>query len=300
MKRFILFLIVFTIVASSFILPVSAADYFVPFSSFPYAEALPYGSGTFILEVKYSQSSTQIYWYRFYLPSGSYCILYKQGKHGSYPGVCVAVARPEPVDATVYYQYYTINPSTGAYTFISDPMVNSWQEDAGYYDINLSSSITNSTFVAYTSAPVLFIDNNTTFRSTIKQYPSAAMEMATQVVNAIDNAASQVSDEISNAGSAINSELSRNHDEIMNAGSDVPTLDTDNNWMNDSLTKVNSWLDDLSDFEQQMSRNRVDNAQNMSKAGNFLSDFFGGLPAAVIAAMALCLVIIVVIKIVGR
>ena len=96
------------------------------------------------------------------------------------------------------------------------------------------------------------------------------------------------------------SQRSAEHSEILNIGNDGSTLDTDNGWMDDSLSKVNGWLDDLSGFESQMSANRADNAENMQEAGYFLSDFFNSVPAALIASMALCLVVIVVVKIVGR
>lgn len=88
--------------------------------------------------------------------------------------------------------------------------------------------------------------------------------------------------------------------EIINAGSDLPELSTDNDWMNEALTKVNGWLDALDDFNDQMDDNLADNEENMQNASDFINGFFDILPSGVIAALSLILVIIVVVKIVGR
>lgn len=300
MKHFFISFLCFLLIFCCCFVPASATDYFTPFSAFPYAEALPYGSGTLVFEFKYSQDSYNSVWYRFYLPPGSYLVLYKRGQYGGVSNACVAVYRPSPDESLVYYQYWAVSLSTGQMSTVSDVRTDRNQDSSGYYLTVLDSSIRNSDFVCYSSAPAIFLNDTVTFNSQLKVYPTSAQQMGSEVVSAVDGAASQISDELSKNASQISGELSQNHSEIMNAGQDQSTLDTDNNWMNDSLTKVNGWLDDLSDFEQQMSRNRVDNSVNMSKAGSFLSDFFGGLPTAIIAAMGLCLVMIVVIKIVGR
>ena len=91
-----------------------------------------------------------------------------------------------------------------------------------------------------------------------------------------------------------------NVDRILNAGSDMPVLDTDNNWMNDSLTKVNGWLTEIGAFESQMEAAQVENSENMAQASTFINGFFGVVPTAIIAGLTLLLVIIVVVKLVGR
>lgn len=88
--------------------------------------------------------------------------------------------------------------------------------------------------------------------------------------------------------------------DIINAGSDMPELNTDNNWMNDSLTKVNGWLTEIGEFESQMRAAEVENSENMAQASQFVNGFFGVVPSAIIAGLTLLLVIIVVVKLVGR
>lgn len=89
-------------------------------------------------------------------------------------------------------------------------------------------------------------------------------------------------------------------DRIINAGSDMPELDTDNNWMNDSLTKVNGWLTEIGAFESQMKAAEAENSENMAQASQFVNGFFNVVPSAIIAGLTLLLVIIVVVKLVGR
>lgn len=87
---------------------------------------------------------------------------------------------------------------------------------------------------------------------------------------------------------------------IISAGDDLPTLDTVNDWMNDALTKVNGWLDSLDDFNDQMDDNLSENEENLENASSFINGFFDIVPAGIVAALALVLVMIVVVKVVGR
>lgn len=105
---------------------------------------------------------------------------------------------------------------------------------------------------------------------------------------------------INQAASRVEAAVSQGVSEIIGAGSDMPTLNTDNEWMNDSLTKVNGWLSELNDFEKQMDDAAADNAQNMEQAKSFISGFFGVVPAPIIAALTLILVVLVAVKLVGR
>lgn len=88
--------------------------------------------------------------------------------------------------------------------------------------------------------------------------------------------------------------------EIISAGEDLPTLDTANDWMNEALTKVNGWLDSLDDFNDQMDDNLAENEGNLANASSFINGFFDIVPAGIVAALALVLVMIVVVKVVGR
>lgn len=80
----------------------------------------------------------------------------------------------------------------------------------------------------------------------------------------------------------------------------MPTLDTNNDWMNDSLTKVNEWVSSLEAFEEQMDAAEEENSENMAQAKTFLSSFFSKIPKGIIAVLTLALVMIVTVKVVGR
>ncbi len=110
-----------------------------------------------------------------------------------------------------------------------------------------------------------------------------------EILGGIDSASDEI---VSGINSAV--------DEIISGANDVPTLDTDNGWMNDSLTKINGWLEDLKVFEEQMKENEIENAENMEQAKNFLSRFFDILPAPIVVAFIMFLVVIVAVKVVGR
>lgn len=88
--------------------------------------------------------------------------------------------------------------------------------------------------------------------------------------------------------------------EIINVGSDLPELSTALDWMDEALTKVNGWLDSLDDFNDQMDDNLAENEENMNNASNFIKGFFNVVPSALIAVFSLILVMIVVVKVVGR
>lgn len=110
----------------------------------------------------------------------------------------------------------------------------------------------------------------------------------------------KVNDSINKGFSSVNQAITDAVDDLINAGSDMPTLDTNNDWMNDSLTKVNEWVSQLEAFEQQMNAAQEENSSNMAQAKTFLNGFFEVVPGGVIAALTLFLVMIVVVKVVGR
>lgn len=110
----------------------------------------------------------------------------------------------------------------------------------------------------------------------------------------------KVNDSINKGFSSVNQAITDAVDGLLNAGSDMPTLDTNNDWMNDSLTKVNQWVSQLEAFEEQMNDAQEENSSNMAQAKTFLNGFFEVVPGGVIAALTLFLVMIVVVKVVGR
>lgn len=110
----------------------------------------------------------------------------------------------------------------------------------------------------------------------------------------------KVNDSVNQGVTKIQQAIDNAANNILNAGSDMPSLDTDNEWMNDSLTKVNEWLSTLEEFDKQMDAAEEENAENMAQAKTFLTSFFSKIPKGIIAALTLALVMIVAVKAVGR
>lgn len=88
--------------------------------------------------------------------------------------------------------------------------------------------------------------------------------------------------------------------QIIEAGKEMSGLDTDNNWLTEAITKLNGWLDSLDQFDSQMDENLQENQSNMEQAKTFINGFFGVMPKALVAIMSLVLVVLVVVKIIGR
>lgn len=129
-----------------------------------------------------------------------------------------------------------------------------------------------------------------------RSYPTSG-----DIANAENNKNNQqVIQHINEGVTGIVNALSQNADAIINAGSDIPSLNTDNEWMNDSLTKMNEWLSQMNDFKQQMDDSAEENASNMAQAKSFLTGLFDVIPPSIIAVLTLFLVMIVVVKVVGR
>ena len=91
-----------------------------------------------------------------------------------------------------------------------------------------------------------------------------------------------------------------NVDRILNAGSDSPPLNTEQNGLTEVISNLNNWVSQLGEFEKQMSENEVENSENMAQAKTFINGFFGVVPKALIACFSLFLVMVVVVKLVGR
>ena len=88
--------------------------------------------------------------------------------------------------------------------------------------------------------------------------------------------------------------------QIIEAGKEMSGLDTDNNWLTEAITKLNGWLDSLDQFDSQMDENLQENQSNMQQAKTFINGFFGVMPKTLVAILSLVLVVLVVVKIIGR
>ncbi len=87
---------------------------------------------------------------------------------------------------------------------------------------------------------------------------------------------------------------------ILNAGKDKPTLQTPNDSIDSAFGDVSGWFGDIDGFGNQLEQNRQENQQNLAQAGNIISGFFSICPPRIIIALALCAIMIVVAKVIGR
>lgn len=142
------------------------------------------------------------------------------------------------------------------------------------------------------------------------RYPSSSdlQSMRDDVINdslgdikdSIDNGVNDIIDSVTVIAGEIKDAINEGVSDILNAGSEIPSVDTNNDWMKDSVTKVNEWLNQLEAFEKQMEQNAEQNSENMNDARNFIAAFFEAIPSGLVAVLSLGLVMIVVVKIVGR
>lgn len=196
--------------------------------------------------------------------------------------------------------------SAGSYTgavFGSDPCYYGGRDFNAILNAGLASSIPSDQFVRYTQRYWIV--------ASTKSYPTSDVISSSNISNAIDEGNEKIINQlkeesqkqitaINNLGNKIENAITEAVDDIINAGSDMPTLNTDNEWMNDSLTKVNEWLSQLEGFEQQMQDAEAENSENMAEAKSFINGFFGAVPTPIISVLTLILVIIVAVKVVGR
>lgn len=173
-------------------------------------------------------------------------------------------------DALDFKDIWVVKPTYRSYptTALRDEMMNAELKDS--ID-NLNTSM-NSGFDSIVE------NNNTNTQAIQDSVKSAAEEISVNVGYNISNM----------------------RDSLLNAGGDIEGIDTDTSWMDDSVTKINEWLSELQDFEKQLSQNEVENSENMQQASYFLNGFFDNIPTVITAVCGLCLVMIVVVKVVGR
>lgn len=109
-----------------------------------------------------------------------------------------------------------------------------------------------------------------------------------------------INDGVSDVNQHVDEAVSKGVDDLNNAGSDEPPLDTDISAFQSAIDTMNGWLAQLDEFA-----NTIDTAgqtahEYISQGSDLITGFLGVAPAAVIALVAFGVVFIVVRKIVGR
>lgn len=87
-------------------------------------------------------------------------------------------------------------------------------------------------------------------------------------------------------------------DDIINAGSDAPTLSLPDS--SEIFDSINGWASELDEFADSLDENKAENQENLKNAGELIKGFFGSMKGGMVAALSLCLVFLVVIKVIGR
>lgn len=299
--------------------PAFAVDYFVPSVQFPTSADLPFGYNCIVVDFTCQYVDRTRGFWRFFAPSGTQFMVQHVSSHYEIDFV-FSTGNAQSQTNSIWVQAYNEgNQPSGSLDVVHAVYDSSTQAEIAHFE---SSSVATRYFQLFSNYSA-YSDNGVSYiNSELKLYPSGQNQIVSRVNENVDRAVTSLNAEEQSRHQQEMTQASQNHaedisqrsrqhaedisqrsaehSEILNIGNDGSTLDTDNGWMDDSLSKVNGWLDDLSGFESQMSANRADNAENMQEAGYFLSDFFNSVPAALIASMALCLVVIVVVKIVGR
>ncbi len=152
---------------------------------------------------------------------------------------------------------------------------------------------------------------NDELKSSIDNLGDAIDEGVTQIQGSINDASAdiqgsinenseEIKEEIFYAAANVGTVISDGVDEIIDAGGNLPDIDTDTTWMDESLSQMNDWLSQLESFEEQMKQSEEENSENMAQASAFINGFFESIPSLLKAACAALLVAIVVVKIIGR
>lgn len=288
-------------------LSVYAADgkggVFTPTTSYPYSETLIYGNDTVVVDINYDLNHLDTWFFRWQANSDAIHWITRVYSGGKY-NYTIFIASNSPIYT------YTINTTNGynGSVFESATMGSAY----GYkYVDHYSVSFTDNSKLIYRSNKMTSVPSNLSLGSGVVlvdhyiwTYPSMGYvqsnEQYSKISQDINEGFSMVDNRLSSGLGDVTHAIQQGVSDILNAGTDMPTLDTDNNWMNDSLTKMDEWLNDMSEFEEQLEENKQENAENMSNAGSFLSAFFDTVPIGLICAFTFVLVVIVVVKLIGR
>lgn len=287
-----------TLVTALFILGSSlnafAVDtYMFVTQSYPDSESLIYGTNTIVVDINLFEDSSDDVFSRYQLNSGSRYWIQQSYSGGKYVYSLFllsnsliynyAVSREDAWNDTARSVYSTTNAFGYNYMYV---------EEVSFYDDDVF--ICNATMNSNRPSNASIGSGYTEFTNIhVISYPSASY---LQNIKEFE----KLHAEMSEGFSSVNNAITQAVDDIINAGSNMPGLDTDNSWMNDSLTKVNEWVSSLESFEEQMDAAEEENAENMANAKTFLSSFFSKIPKGIIAVLTLALVMIVAVKVVGR
>lgn len=265
--------------------------------AYPNAENLIWGEDTLVIDINYNKDSANYYFYRYQCPPDSkYCVTRTYQSATKKYNYVLHIFSNEPVKS---YTITTANPNYQG-TVADYGEYNTTWNGFSYYTTQVVSFDDTSTFLCRATSD-WSVPNNFSIGSTVVIvyntlwiYPSSSyvqnQQNHNEVMNGMIEGFSRVEDVITQVAG-----------NILNAGaSEIPSLDTDNEWMNDSLTKMNEWLSQMNDFKQQMDDSAEENESNMAQAKTFLTGLFDVIPASIIAVLTLCLVMIVVVKVVGR
>lgn len=99
---------------------------------------------------------------------------------------------------------------------------------------------------------------------------------------------------------ALSDDINKGFDDLNNAGSDEPPLDTDLSVFQGSIDTMNGWLEQLDGFADTIEDAGESAHEYISKGTEIFSGFLSVAPTAVIALITFGIVFIVVRKIVGR
>ena len=317
-KRFLTVLSIFLVVGIVSPLSAFAADgkggVFTPTESYPYSETLLWDNDTVVVDINFDDEHMSTWFYRYQCSPDSIHFIARKAVTGGY-SYKLYILSNTPVYTYVINTsngyngsgYYPSNEgSIGGYSYSTTWELNFVDNSKLIYRSNKMTSVPPSLSLG---SGVVLVDHyiwtypSMSYVQSNEQYSKISQEINdgfSMVDERLDSGFSNVNGAINQGFQDVTGAINNGVTEIIGAGSDMPTLDTNNDWMNDSLTKMNEWLDDMSEFENQLEENKGENAVNMANAGSFLSSFFDTVPVGLICAFTFVLVVIVVVKLIGR
>ena len=231
----------------------------------------------------------------------------QKNAYGMYTGQLVGTLGEGSILPVTYPLYYSKIVHSGPFMFggnlLTSTYVNSIPDNIwNDYFLNYPSVTVNdsSRFSTYpTSADIEAIQNEQ-IKDSINNVGNVISNKLDEVESSIDKASSDIQGSINDSSELITGQIVNLENSIIDAGGDIPDIDTDTSWMDESITKMNEWLSQLEEFGSQLSDSEQENAENMEQASAFLQGFFDCVPDLLKAGLMSVLVMIVVIKIIGR
>lgn len=283
------------------VFPASAAgEYLVPSENYPYAESLIYGADTIVVDMNYSSSYLTTRFYRYQMSAGSkfYCNVV-ENSNGSYSYILWLFS-----NSPIYT--YTVNVNNGLTSDVktwSKGSIGSWSYY--WYDkVTFSGQDVIFRATQLYEMPSDISTDTDLVTNEIRFYPTVSYvqnnENYSKLSAQIDEGFTMLDERLSEGFNLVENAITNAAGEILNAGSDQPTLDTATDWFDDSITKVNEWLNSMSEFNNQLESDKAENASNMAQAGNLIKGFFDKVPSIIIAGCTFVAIMIVVVKAIGR